>query len=174
MTTSVFDQMSLDQLEEAAGELHRRAGSSLRRIGEAGADDPDPEGDTPRERVTALIASSELAIATFAAAAGGAEAPRQRVDREPVALSALMYGAPTLTGLLGRLEQDRRILASLARHLEPRLVEVFTTAWGERSLRDVLILHAIEEPARCAMAFEQQLAAIEADATPDGPDNTSA
>ena len=162
-STSIFSEMPLEQIEEAAGELHRRAGSALRRIGEARADDPDPEGDSPRERITALIAASELAIATFAAAAARAEAPRRRLDREPVALAALMYGAPTLVGLLGRLEQNRRILASLARQLEPRLPEMLTTAWGDRSLRDVLVLHAIEEPARCAQLFEEHLARLEAE-----------
>jgi hypothetical protein len=163
-STSVFDQLPLDQIEEVAGELHRRAGSALRRIGEARADDPDPEGESPRHRIAALIATGELAIATFAAAGATAEAPRHRVDREPLAIGALMYGAPTLVGLLGRLEQNRRILASLARHLEPRLDEVVATAWGDRTLRQLLVLQAIEEPARCAQAFELHLAAIEADA----------
>lgn len=165
-STSVFSQLPLDQLEEAAGELQRRAGSALRRIGEARADDPGPEGDSPRERVATLIASSELAIATFAAAAAGLEPPRERLDRAPIAIAALIYGAPTLTGLLGRLEQNRRALASLARHLEPRLGEATNSAWGDRSLREILVLHAIEEPARCAQSFEAALAAIEAE-SPD-------
>ena len=162
-STSVFDQLPLDQIEEVAGELHRRAGTALRRIGEARADDPDIEGESPRYRITSLVAASELAIATFIAAGAAAEAPRHRTDREPLALSALMYGAPTLVGLLGRLEQIRRILASRARHREPRHDEVIETAWGERSLRGVLILHAIEEPARCAQSFESHLASLEAE-----------
>lgn len=166
-STSVFSEMSLEQLEEVAGELHRRAGSALRRIGEARADDPGPEGESPRERITSLIASNELAIATLAAVAAKADAPRGRLDLSPTTVAALMYGAPTLTGLLARLEQNRRILASLARTLETRLDELVATAWGEQPLRGVVILHAIEEPARCAQSFEEQLAALEADPTDD-------
>ena len=165
-TASIFDQMSLGQLEEASGELHRRAGSALRRIGEAHADDPDHEGQRPRERISALIASSELAIATLAALAGNIEPPLHRQDRVPLSIAVLMYGAPTLDGLLSRLEQNRRMLASLARHLEPKLDEVVTTGWGDRNLRQLLIQQTIEEPARCAQSLEQHLAALKA-APPD-------
>ncbi len=161
-STSVFNEMPLEQLEEVAGELQRRAGIALRRIGEARADDPGPEGDSPRQRIASLIASNELAITTLEAATAGADPPRTRLDLEPTAVAALMYGAPTLAGLLGRLEQNRRILASLARSLEPRFSEVVASAWGERSLREIVVLHAIEEPARCAQSFEEQLALLEA------------
>ena len=166
-SNSVFNQMSLDQLEEAAGELRRRAGAALRRIGEARADEAAPDGVTPRERIASLIASGELAIATLASAAAGAEAARHRLDREPATLRALMYGAPTLNGLLTRLEQNRRVLAALARVLEPRLDDRSATAWGDRALRDVVVLHAIEEPARAAQALEVQLAAMDDAETTD-------
>lgn len=166
-STSVFNQMSLEQLEEVAGELQRRAGSALRRIGEARADEPGAGGDSPRQQITALIGSAELAITTLVAAAARTEAPRVRLDLEPVAVAALMYGAPTLTGLLGRLEQDRRILASLARTLESRLDEAVSTPWGERTLREIVVLHAVEEPARCAQSFEEQLADFEAQTLSD-------
>lgn len=169
-STSVFDGMTLEQLEEVSGELQRRAGAALRRIGEARADERGAEGDTARERLTRLIASSELAIATLAAAAARTDPPRARLDQNPTALTALMYGAPTLAGLLGRLEQDRRILASLARTLEPRLDDVVRTAWGEQRLRQIVVRHAIEEPARHAQSFEAQLADLDA----IGPDDAHA
>jgi hypothetical protein len=161
--TSVFDQLPLEQIEETSGELHRRAGAALRRIGEQGADEADIEGVSPRERVATLTVAIELAGATFAAAASATELPRTRTDLQPITVNAAMYGTPTLAAQLTRLEQDRRILASLARHLEDRLDEVRATAWGERRLRDVLIEHAITEPARCAQSLEQIIAVIEAE-----------
>lgn len=162
-SASIFDQLPLEQIEETSGELHRRAGAALRRIGEAGADQPDAEGVTPRERVAVLTVAIELAAATFAAAASASELPLTRTDLQPVTVSAAMYGTPTLAAQLTRLEQDRRILASLARHLEERLDEVRATAWGQQRLRDVLIEHAVAEPARCAQALEQIVAVIEAE-----------
>jgi len=167
-TASVFGQLPLDQLEEVAGELLRRAGAALRAIGEAQADDPDAEGVSPRRRVAELIAATELVTATLGAIAGSLEAPRDRLDRAPAVIAALIYGAPTLAGLLARLEQDRRALASLARHLEPRLDERHSTAWGDLTPRDLVIRHAIEEPARHAQALEQQLAILAA-TPPDDP-----
>lgn len=160
---SIFDQLPLEQIEETSGELHRRAGAALRRIGEPGADEPDTEGVTPRERVATLTVATELAGSTFAAAASASELPLTRIDLQPITVSASMYGTPTLAAQLTRLEQDRRILASLARHLEDRLDERRVTAWGEQRLRDVLVEHAITEPARCAQALEQIVAVIEAE-----------
>ena len=124
------------------------------------------------QRVTALLASSELAITTLVAVAAGTPGPEHRLDAEAAARSALMYGAPSLAGLLTRLEQDRRALASLARTLDERSGEAVQTAWGELTVRETVVLHAIEEPARCAQALEERLAfldtmepATEADAT---------
>lgn len=65
-----------------------------------------------------------------------------------------MYAAPMLNALLARLEQDRRLLASLARTLESRLDEPHDTAWGRLPLRALVVLVALEEPARCAQAVE--------------------
>jgi hypothetical protein len=158
--TSMFEQLPLEQLEEASGELHRRAGTALRRIDEARSDEPDAEGVSPRERLAGLIASKELAVATLAAVAAGAEPPRGRSDAGRQTIAAITYGAPTLAGLLARLEQDRRMLTSLARHLEERLDEASETAWGRRRLREVVVELAIAEPARCAQALEERLAAI--------------
>lgn len=161
--TSVFDQLPLEQLEEASGELHRRAGAALRQIGELRAEDADGEGVSPRARVAALVVSSELAAAALSAIAAGTEAPRGRIDLDRTVVAALMYGAPSLDGLLGRLEQNRRMLASLARHLEPRLDELVDCAWGELSLRQVMIEHAISEPARCAQALDKVIAGLESE-----------
>jgi hypothetical protein len=85
------------------------------------------------------------------------------VDLDRTVVAALMHGAPSLNGPLGRLEQNRRMLASLARHLEPRLDELVDSAWGELSMRQVVIEHAISEPARCAPALDTVIASLEAE-----------
>ena len=167
-STSVFDQMSLEQLEEASGELHRRSGAALRRIGERRADDADGEGVSPRRRVATLVVSSELAAATLAAAAAGTPSSQSRPDLQPTAIAALEYGAPSLDRLLTRLEQDRRMVASLARQLEDRLDEAIDSAWGTLSFREIVVQQAIAGPARCAQALEHVVVSLEADETPAG------
>jgi hypothetical protein len=159
--TSMFAALPLDQLEEASGELHRRAASALRRIGEGRADDPDADGMSPRRRIAALAASTELACVTLAALGAGEAVPPSRSDRLPSAIAAVMYGAPTIDGLLVRVEQDRRMLASLARQLESRLDEPASTAWGDGGARRLLVELAIAAPAHCAQALETVVAALE-------------
>lgn len=65
-----------------------------------------------------------------------------------------MYAAPTVSALLSRLEQDRRLLASLARHLESRLDGEHATAWGETALRTIVTDVALTTPAACAQELE--------------------
>lgn len=155
-----FDVLPLEAVEEACGELHRRISVALRAIGEVDADEGGREA--PRRVVAGYAVSLELACATFASAAAGVAASGGRVDRHPAAVAALMYGAPTIAALLARLEQDRRMLASLARHEEGRLGEVVAGPWGEASLRRVLTEVALGEASRCALALEARVAAIEA------------
>ncbi|MBM4411733.1 MAG: hypothetical protein FJ037_10555 [Chloroflexi bacterium] len=155
-----FDALPLDALEEACGELHRRIGVALRAIGEAEADEGGREA--PRRTVAGYAASLELACATFGAAAAGITAAGGRADRHPASVAAVMYGTPTIPALLARLEQDRRILASLARHEESHLDGVVAGPWGEVSLRRVLTEVALGEASRCAQALEARLAAIDA------------
>lgn len=155
-----IDVLPLDAVEEACGELHRRIGVALRAIGEAEADQGTREA--PRRIVAGYAASLELACATFAAAAAGVAAPGGRADRHPAAIAAVMYGTPTIPALLTRLEQDRRMLASLARHEEARLGEAVLGPWGEVPLRRVLTEVALGEGSRCALALESRMAAIEA------------
>ena len=66
----------------------------------------------------------------------------------------MMYGAPTVSGMLQRLEQDRRMLASLSRGLEHRLGEPAGGPWAGWPLRTVLSEAAIVGPAACAHALE--------------------
>lgn len=160
-TLEAIDALPLDAVEEACGELHRRIAAALRMIGEQQADEGGREA--PRRLVAGYAASLELACATFAAAAAGVTAPDGRTDRHPASIAAVMYGAPTLPGLLARLEQDRRMLASLARHEEVRLGQIVLGPWGEISLRRVLTEAALGEASRCAQALEARLAAIEAE-----------
>src|SRR5690606_28058570 len=105
-----FDDLPLDTLEEAGGELHRRITVAMREVGELRADELDWERRSPRRRVAALAVLTELACSTFSAAAAGVAPPSGRIDRHPAAIAAVMYGAPTVAGLLHRLEQDRRML----------------------------------------------------------------
>lgn len=156
-----LDVLPLDALEETCGELHRRIAVALRAIGEIEADEGGREA--PRRVVAGYAASLELACATFGAAAAGVAAAGGRVDRHPAAVAAVMYGAPTIPALLARLEQDRRMLASLARHEEARLSDALLTPWGETSLRRVLTEVALGEASRCARALELRIAAIEAE-----------
>ena len=153
---TALDTLSLAELEEAAGELHRRIGVALRRAGEAKADDRDAEGRSPRRRVSAYAGLLELAAATFASIAARMTPPVERYDQHSAAVVAIMYATPTIPALLTRLEQDRRLLASHARGLEARLDEAHATAWGEVTLRRLLLDAAIAEAAGCALALERE------------------
>ncbi len=156
-----LDVLPLDAVEEACGELHRRIAVALRAIGEQEADEGGREA--PRRIVAGSAASLELACATFEAAAAGVAAPGGRVDRHPAAVAAVMYGAPTIPALLARVEQNRRMLASLARHEEARLGHPVLGPWGEASLRRVLTKVALGEASRCALALEARIPAVEAE-----------
>ena len=68
-----------------------------------------------------------------------------------------MYAAPSVAALLARVDQDRRLVASLARTLESRLGEEHETPWGRLRLRRVLVDVLLGEGARCAMALEARL-----------------
>jgi len=154
---TAFDELPLDALEEAGGELHRRIAVAMHEVGEMRADDADLERRSPRRRVAAVAVLTELACATFAAAAAGVAPPSGRVDRHPAAVAALMYGAPTVSGLLHRLEQNRRMLTSYARGLEHRLGEPAGGAWPDATLRSVLSEVALAAPAECAQALDTLL-----------------
>ena len=67
-----------------------------------------------------------------------------------------MYAAPTISALLARLEQDRRLVASTARMLESRLDEQHATPWGTLTLRDVVTEVTLTEPARSAQELERR------------------
>lgn len=152
-----FDDLPLETLEEAGGELIRRVTVALHEIGELRADELDEERVSPRRRVAALVVLTELACSTFAAAAAGIDPPGGRLDRHPAAIAAVMYGAPTVTGLLQRLEQDRRMLASHVRGLQHRLGDPSGGAWAGASLRSVLSEVALAAPAACAQALDALL-----------------
>lgn len=157
MDIRAFDDLPLETLEEASGELHRRIAVALRDIGEERADTTDEQRRSPRQRVAALAVLLESAAQTLAAVAAGTTAADGRIDRHPSAVAAVMYGAPTLSALLGRLEQDRRILASHARGLESRMSVPARGAWGELTVRQALSEVAIAAPAECAHSLELQL-----------------
>ena len=158
---SPFETMSLGAIEEASGELHRRAGTSLRLIGELRADELVGGRVSARQQMAALAATTELACISFEAIIGRAAPPSARSDRHPSAISAVMYGAPSLAGLLARLEQDRRMLPSLTRSLHPRFKETVTTAWGNGTIHQLVIEFAIVEPAKIAQALEEVVRALE-------------
>ena len=159
---AAFAALSLAEIDETAGELHRRIGAALRRIGEPRADGPGGEGLAPRRGVAQYAALLELAAATFASVAAGVTPPGGRYDRHAAAVAAVMYATPTIAALLARLEQDRRLLASHARGMEARLDESRTTAWGAAPLRRLLAEAMIVEAARCALALERHLASLDA------------
>ncbi len=152
-----LDALTLAEIEEAAGELHRRIAAALRAIGELRADTPDADHRTPRGEVASLAATLELAGVVLASIGAGSEAATARVDRRPELVAAVMYAAPSIPALLGRVEQDRRLVASLARTIESRLDQEHATPWGEQSLRRVLVDVLLGEGARCAMALEARL-----------------
>lgn len=152
-----LDTLTLAEIEEAAGELHRRIAASLRAIGEPRADTPDADGVTPRREVASLAATLELAGTVLGSVVAGASPAGARIDRHPALVAAVMYAAPSVASLLGRVDQDRRLVASLARTLESRLDEEHETPWGEMQLRRVLVEVLLGESARCAMALEVRL-----------------
>lgn len=127
---------------------------TLRGLGEQRADVPDASGLTPRREVAALVATLELAALTLAAVAAGGAAEAARLDRHPTLVAALMYAAPSIEGQLQRLEQDRRLIASIARTLESRLDEEHATPWGARRLRRLLVEVLLGAAAQCALALE--------------------
>ncbi len=165
MQDDALQSLALPELEEASGELHRRIAVALRRIGERRADDVDAlndaSGRSPRRRAASLAAATELTAATLGAIAAGAAPPGERIDRHPATVAAVMYAAPTVVALLGRLEQDRRMLASLARALESQLDEEHATPWGRISLRRLVAEVALVEAAACARALERHAEATE-------------
>ena len=154
MPATPFDALPLPEIEEASGELHRRISVALRGIGEARADQPDGEDRSPRWRAAALASATEFAATSLACIAAGGTPPLDRADHHPAAIAAVMYAAPTLTALSVRLDQDRRLLVSLARHLETRFEEPRVTAWGELTVHRLVVEVAVIEAARCAQAIE--------------------
>ncbi|MFA7249647.1 MAG: hypothetical protein WC273_08445 [Dehalococcoidia bacterium] len=159
----VFDSLSLAELEEASGELHRRIAVALRYIGEPRADEWDVEGLSPRRRVSGYVALLELASQSLAAITAAQPPPEARTDEHPAIVAAVMYATPTIGALLARLEQDRRQLTSLARGLEPSLDVQHPTPWGTVTTRRIVIEATIAEAARCAMALERVLGALDED-----------
>ncbi|MGE3960524.1 MAG: hypothetical protein AB7F65_02440 [Dehalococcoidia bacterium] len=154
---AAFDELPLETVEEAAGELIRRITVAMRDIGESRADDATGRDPSPRRRVAALAVLTELACSTFAAAAAGVVPLGGRVDRHPAAIAAVMYAAPTVPALLQRIEQDRRMLASHARGLAHRLDEVAGGAWPKATLRSLLSEVALAAPAECAQELDALL-----------------
>ena len=146
-----IDQLSLAEIEEAIGEIERRIAVALRALGERAADEPAASGRSPRLEVAELAAELELAALALAAVAGGAALPADG-DRRPALAAALMYAAPTIPALLQRLDQDRRLLVSLARsaeeHAAPR---------DSGSLRRLLVERGLGAASRCAMALDGAL-----------------
>jgi hypothetical protein len=157
---AALDALAPHEVEETAGELHRRIAAALRDIGERRADRGGR--NSPRAKVASLAVMTELAAATLGAAAAGSSAQLPRLDVHPSMVAAVMYAAPTIQALLLRLEQDRRLVASLARTLESRLDEECASPWSEMTLRRLVTSVTVVHPARIAM--ELDTVAGEADA----------
>lgn len=150
--SAALSSLSLTDVEETAGELHRRIAESLRELGERRA---DRGGRTsPRARVASLVLGTELAGIVLAGAAAGTTIELPRLDAHPSAIAAVMYAAPTLAALLARLDQDRRLLASLARTLESRLDEEHGSPWGPMPMRRLVTEVSIVHPARVAVDLD--------------------
>lgn len=162
MSDDAFASLSLAEVEEVSGELHRRIGVALRTIGERRADQRAEHDASPRQLVASLVASLELAAGTLGAIAAAVTPPDGRSDRHPTTVAAVMYAAPTLGALLSRLEQDRRLLASIARTLESRLDEQQATAWGTITMRGIVDEVAVAASAACAQDLEQRASAATA------------
>jgi hypothetical protein len=149
---ATLDGLTLVEVEEAAGELHRRIAATLREIGERRADRGGR--DSPRAKVASLAVSTELAALILGALTAGSEARVPRLDVHPSMVAGVMYAAPTIQALLARLEQDRRLVASLARTLVARLDEECESPWGRLTVHRILTGVSIERPARLAMELE--------------------
>jgi hypothetical protein len=158
MSDDALASLSLVEVEEVSGELHRRIGVALRTFGERRADDRGTHETSPRQLVASLAASIELAAATLGAIAAAVVPIEGRSDRHPTTIAAVMYAAPSLGALLARLEQDRRLLASLARTLESRLDESHATAWGSVTMRELIGEVAVVASAACAQDLEARAA----------------
>ena len=152
------EQLSLPEIEEAIGEIERRIAVALRALGERTADEPDASGRSPRREVAELAADLELAALALAAIAGGGEPPAEDGDRRAALAAGLMYAAPTIPALLQRLDQDRRLLVSLARAAAERLGGDDADPQDQRALRRLLVESGLGAAARCAMALEAALA----------------
>ena len=167
------EQLSLPEIEEAIGEIERRIAVALRALGERAADERDAAGRSPRREVAELAADLELAALALAvvAAAGGA-LPAEDGDRRATLAAGLMYAAPTIPALLQRLDQDRRLLVSLARAAAERLGGEDADPQDERPLRRLLVESGLGAAARCAMALEAAVArrAEAAEPEPEPPD----
>ncbi len=151
---AAFEALALPELEEAAGELERRMGVALRRIGERSADEPDSDGISPRRRVAALTAESERVAFALGALLAGVRAGDEAVAGHPAVVAAISYAAPSIGALLSRLDQDRRLLTSLGRQLEARL-DLPAAQFGGGTPRRALIEALLVHPARCAQLLER-------------------
>ena len=154
------EQLSLPEIEEAIGEIERRIAVALRALGERAADEPDAAGRSPRREVAELAAGLELAALALAAVAEGGALPSEPGDRRPTLAAGLMYAAPTIPALLQRLDQDRRLLVSLARAAAERLGGEDADPQDQRALRRLLVESGLGAAARCAMAIEAALARL--------------
>ncbi len=159
---AALEALSLGELEEVAGELQRRLGVALRRIGERDADALDAAGRSPRRRAAELAVESEVVALALAALAAGQPAGDRLPATHPTLAAAIAYAAPNLQALLTRLEQDRRLLTSLARQLESRLDEPFEFGRTHETPRQLLVVALIEGPARLALSLEGLLATRQA------------
>ncbi len=164
----VFDTLSLDELEEASGELHRRIAIALRDIGEVRGDEWDIEGLAPRRRVVGYVTLLELAAQTLSAITVGVAPPTVRTDDHLAIVAAMLYATPTIPSLLTRLEQDRRQLVSLARGRETMLDMESNTPWGHVSTRRIIVEASIAEAARCVMALERFVESLDGGDGEDG------
>lgn len=149
---AALEALTLAEIEETAGELHRRIAATLREIGERRADKGGRNG--PRAKVASLAVATEIAGITLGALAAGREAHVPRLDIHPSTVAAVMYATPTIPALLARLDQNRRLVASLARTLESRLDEECESPWGRLSIRRLVADVSIVHPARLAMELE--------------------
>ncbi|MYA20437.1 MAG: hypothetical protein F4Z25_09325 [Chloroflexi bacterium] len=160
--TEELEQLSLPEVEEAIGEIQRRIAVALRALGERAADEPDATGRPPRLAVAELAAQLELAALALAPAGGGGAAAHEGGDRTAPLAAALMYAAPTIPALLQRLDQDRRLLVSLA-----RAAEEHPAPEDAPRPRRLLVESGLEAAARCAMALEAALERHAEDAEPE-------
>ena len=152
---ATFEALALPELEEVAGELQRRMGVALRRIGEHTADAPDAEGIAPRRRMAELVVESERVAFALGALLANVAPAEAAVARHPALIAAMAYAAPTIASLLSRLDQDRRLLTSLGRQLESRLDAPATQLQG-LTPRRVLVEALLAHPARCAQILERE------------------